>query len=163
MIYFYNCEKVLAKVSKLFYIIFLNSPGGDEMTFGDFLKDLRIRKGLKLREVEESTGVSNSYLSQVETGKRNPPHPDILKKLAKVYEVSVKELMEKAGYLEEQEQQSVSEQEEVNRVFDFVIKDPNYKFGTRLDGKSSLDLEAKRFVIEMYEKATGRKLLGTAE
>lgn len=133
------------------------------MTFGDFLKDLRIRKGLKLREVEESTGVSNSYLSQVETGKRNPPHPDILKKLANVYEVSVKELMEKAGYLEEQEQQSVSEQEEVNRAFDYVIKDPIYNFGTRLDGNSSLDLEAKRFVIEMYEKATGRKLLGTAE
>ena len=133
------------------------------MTFGDFLKDLRIRKGLKLREVEESTGVSNSYLSQVETGKRNPPHPDILKKLAKVYEVSVKELMEKAGYLEEQEQQSVSEQEEVNRAFDFVIKDPNYQFGTRLDAKSKLDLDAKRFIIEMYEKTTGRKLIGTSE
>ena len=133
------------------------------MTFGEFLKDLRIRKGLKLREVETKTQISNSYLSQVENGKRNPPHPEILKKLANVYQVSVMKLMEKAGYLEEQEQQSVSEEEEVNRVFDFVIKDPNYKFGTRLDGNSSLDLEAKRFVIEMYEKATGKKLLGTAE
>ena len=132
------------------------------MTFGKYLKSLRLKQGLKLREVEKETGVSNSYISLLETSTRkNPPHPDILKKLAQVYKVSIRELMEMAGYLGEE--QVNYEQEEIDRAFEFVIRDPNYRFGTRLSGDSNLDAGAKRFIVEMYEKATGKKLLGTSE
>jgi hypothetical protein len=40
-----------------------------------------------------------------------------------------------------------------------VLTDPHYKFGTRLK-RGSLTLDAKRFIVEVYEKATGRTLLG---
>jgi len=37
------------------------------------------------------------------------------------------------------------------------LGDPRYHFGTRLTGPVTTDV--KRFVIEMYEQATGKKLL----
>jgi transcriptional regulator with XRE-family HTH domain len=68
---------------------------------GGLLADLRVAKGLSLREVEEATGkaVSNAYLSQLEKGKIQRPSPNVLHRLAEVYGVPYERLMEKAGYL----------------------------------------------------------------
>lgn len=69
--------------------------------FGEYLKLLRGKQRMSLRDVERRTGVSNAYLGQIEQGKRPPPHPNILKKLASLYGVPVYELMATAGYLDE--------------------------------------------------------------
>ncbi|TES85381.1 helix-turn-helix domain-containing protein [Candidatus Aerophobetes bacterium] len=69
--------------------------------FGEYLKELREKQRVSLRDVERRTGVSNAYLGQIEQAKRPPPHPNILKKLAPLYDVSVHELMAAAGYLDE--------------------------------------------------------------
>jgi transcriptional regulator with XRE-family HTH domain len=68
---------------------------------GALLADLRLAKGLSLREVEEASGkaVSNAYLSQLENGKIKKPSPTVLHSLAEVYVVPAEALMEKAGYL----------------------------------------------------------------
>ncbi len=68
---------------------------------GTLLADLRMAKGLSLREVEEATGkaVSNAYLSQLENGRIRKPSPNVLHGLADVYAVPYETLMEKAGYL----------------------------------------------------------------
>lgn len=66
--------------------------------FGRFIKNLRDQAGLTLRQLERSSGVSNSYLSQLENGKKGFPSPDILEKLASPLKVSYTELMDKAGY-----------------------------------------------------------------
>jgi transcriptional regulator with XRE-family HTH domain len=68
---------------------------------GSLLADLRVAKGLSLRQVEEATGaaVSNAYLSQLEKGKIRKPSPNVLHSLAEVYGVPYEALMEKAGYL----------------------------------------------------------------
>jgi len=68
---------------------------------GVLLSDLRMAKGLSLRQVEEATGnaVSNAYLSQLEHGKIKKPSPNVLHSLAEVYVVPYEALMEKAGYL----------------------------------------------------------------
>jgi transcriptional regulator with XRE-family HTH domain len=63
-----------------------------------FVRSARDRKGLTLRAVEESTGVSNAYLSQLETGKIHRPSPVVLHKLSTLYEVPYGELMRLAGY-----------------------------------------------------------------
>ena len=69
--------------------------------FGEYLKELREKQRMSLRDVERRAGVSNAYLGQIEQAKRPPPHPNILKKLAPLYGVSVHELMAAAGYLDE--------------------------------------------------------------
>ena len=127
-------------------------------TLGSYLKKIRKQKGLSLKKVEKAAGVSNAYLSQIERNLRNAPHPEILKRLAAVYDVPLEEVLRVAGYLEDESQQRAGRQR-IESAFEHVITDPEYRHGTRLKG-SSLSLEAKRFIVEMYEKATKRKLLG---
>jgi transcriptional regulator with XRE-family HTH domain len=70
-------------------------------TLGEELKRLRALKGWSLRQVEEKTDnkVSNSYLSQLESGAVREPSPNVLYALAKAYNVSYPALMTLAGYV----------------------------------------------------------------
>lgn len=45
----------------------------------------RKNKGLTLRQVEESTGISNAYLSQLENGKIKSPSYNTIRKLVSFY------------------------------------------------------------------------------
>jgi len=67
-------------------------------TIGRFLRDARERRNFSLRSVEESTGISNAYLSQIEHGKIRQPSPVVLHKLSVLYGVSYSETMRLAGY-----------------------------------------------------------------
>lgn len=53
----------------------------------------------------------------------------------------------------------VSEAEEVEWAFDVVMSDPAYKLGTTLK-VAELSTEAKKAIVQVYERTTGRKLLG---
>ncbi len=67
---------------------------------GQYLRELRRVRRLTLREVEEQSGVSNSYLSQVEHGRIRQPSPHVLQKLAVAYDVPYERLMARAGYIQ---------------------------------------------------------------
>lgn len=125
--------------------------------FGRYLRELREKKGVTLKEVEEATGLSNPYISQLETGaRRKLPAPDRLKALANYFNVTINEMLEKAGYVDSGEITETFEQK-IEKAFLHVINDPNFKYGTRV--KKEYDLDTKRFIIEMYEKTTKKKLL----
>jgi transcriptional regulator with XRE-family HTH domain len=66
---------------------------------GEEFRQVRVLHRLTLRQVEEVTGISNAYLSQLETGKIAQPSPNYLYKLAEVYWLPYDLLMEKAGYI----------------------------------------------------------------
>ena len=124
--------------------------------FGQYFKRLREEQRLSLRETQARSGVSISYIAQIERGLRPPPGVDVLKRLAPVYNVPLLDLLKAAGHMDEAVP-GITEDEEVDMAFRFVMDDPRYKSGTRLQGE--LSLEVKRFIVEMYEKATGKKLL----
>lgn len=117
------------------------------------LRELRAQRGLTLRQVEERTGrqVSNVYLSQLENGRRTDPGPRVLMALARAYDVPVTYLFEKAGYLE------VPSPSDVDVAFEQVLADTRFRFGTRLRGQLTED--EKRVIIQLYEGATGKRLL----
>lgn len=69
--------------------------------FGQYIRSIRNEREMTIRQLELYSGVSNSYLSQLENGKRGIPSPDIIKKLAKGLRVDYNNLMVKAGYMEE--------------------------------------------------------------
>lgn len=69
-------------------------------SFGSGLKTARELRKLSLREVEEATGISNAYLSQLENDKIKSPSPHFLHKLAQVYELSYDDLMSAVGYIQ---------------------------------------------------------------
>ena len=64
--------------------------------FGDYLKKLRDKYQYKLRDVEQYTGISNSYLAQIENGERGVPTFKVLKRLADLYGIRVSKLIEAA-------------------------------------------------------------------
>jgi len=129
-------------------------------SFGSYMRRLRKSKGLTLKQVESQAKVSNAYISQIERGLRNPPHPDILKRLAKAYDVPHRELLVEAGYLEEDSAET-AKRRQVEEAYQHVLTDPTFKQGTRLKG-THVSLETKRFIVEMYEKLTQRTLLKEA-
>ena len=129
----------------------------EESNFGHFLKSLRDRRRMSLRDVEKESGVSNAYIAQLEKGDRPAPSPDILKKLARAYNVTVRELLLRAGYLDEPEV-TATEEERIEAAFQYVLADPDYKLGTRLRGED-LDTKGKRGVVITYETLTGKKIL----
>lgn len=65
---------------------------------GQELRRLRREQGFSLRTVESRTGISNAYLSQLETGKADAPTPPILQKLSTFYHVPYDTLLAIAGY-----------------------------------------------------------------
>ncbi|WP_439373849.1 helix-turn-helix domain-containing protein [Bradyrhizobium sp. DASA03120] len=65
---------------------------------GPFLAKARASSGKSLRAVERETGISNAYLSQLETGKIRAPAPQNLHRLAELYRVPYELLMELAGF-----------------------------------------------------------------
>lgn len=65
---------------------------------GKFLADARTKLGATLRGVESATGVSNSYLSQLESGRIAEPSPTVLHKLCSHYGSSYARAMKLAGY-----------------------------------------------------------------
>ncbi len=129
----------------------------EEGNFGNFLKSLRDRQRMSLRDVERESGVSNAYIAQLEKGDRPAPSPDILKKLARAYNVTVRELLLRAGYLDEPEV-TATEEQRIEAAFQYVLADPDYKLGTRLRGED-FDTRGKRGVVITYETLTGKKIL----
>ncbi len=73
---------------------------------GSYLKEVRTKSGLALRDVEEATDISNAYLSQLENGKVTKPSPHILHSLATLYRVPYETLMERAGYVQKTPEQT---------------------------------------------------------
>ncbi len=130
------------------------SDRGEEH-IGQTLK--RLRGETSIRAVQRLTGVSNAYLSQIEKGARHPG-PRLLRRLAALYGVSVHDLLRKAGYLDrEDEELQVDEEAEVERAYQFVLADPVFRVGTRPRGP--LSTESKRFIVELYERYSGKRLL----
>jgi transcriptional regulator with XRE-family HTH domain len=131
-------------------------------TFGEYLRRLRESRKLSQREAAEKAGISYAYLSQIEGSKRGKrkkgeehfgPHPQMLKKLADAYEVSAGHLFEQAGYLDNDKKNifGISERSEIDRIFDFVIYDPNLK--------QQFSVVDKRAIINRFESLTGKRLI----
>ena len=75
----------------------------EKRSLGKELNDIRTMRKLSLRDVEQATGISNAYLSQLENNKVSKPSPHFLHKLGKLYGVDYEILMEAAGYVHDRE------------------------------------------------------------
>ena len=131
----------------------LREETGDYEDIGALLKRLRGR--VSLREVARRTGVSASYLSLIERGEKYPG-VNVVRKLAELYNVEAQQLLRRAGHGPPPDPYG-DEAMDVERAYRFVLDDPAFRVGTRPDGP--MNINAKRFIVEMYEKFTGKRLL----
>jgi transcriptional regulator with XRE-family HTH domain len=116
----------------------------DLQPFGALLRQLREGSGFSLRQLESETGISNGYLSQIESGRVGAPSPKILEKLAVALKYPYVELLRSAGHLATN-----------------VPLEPVLRFGGKTHSLSELtDSERKevvRFIEQLKSKRTGRK------
>ena len=69
---------------------------------GEIIRRQRELSKLSMRQVAQTVGISNPYLSQIERGLRQPS-ARILKDIAKALRISAETLYVRAGILDEQE------------------------------------------------------------
>ncbi len=103
-----------------------------ESNLGSYLKQIRKKLNLTLRDVQAETGISNAYLSQLENSKSSNPSPNILHKLAEYYKISYEFLMKLVGYPTISEERRITpfhriqsdfqelSQDERNQVLDYI-------------------------------------------
>jgi transcriptional regulator with XRE-family HTH domain len=69
-------------------------------SIGEYIREQREQAKISMRQLAQSAGVSNPYLSQVERGLRKPS-ADILQQIAKGLRISAEALYVQAGILED--------------------------------------------------------------
>jgi transcriptional regulator with XRE-family HTH domain len=67
---------------------------------GAYIREQREQAKISLRQLAQSAGISNPYLSQIERGLRRPS-ADILQQIAKGLRISAEALYVQAGFLED--------------------------------------------------------------
>ncbi len=71
------------------------------IALGEYLKAVRLREKISLKDVYKATGISDSKLSRIENGTNaSDPAPGVLRALAELYEIDLVELYCIAGYLD---------------------------------------------------------------
>src|SRR6516164_1264456 len=99
-------------------------------SIGEYIREQREQAKISMRQLAQSTGVSNPYLSQIERGLRKPS-ADILQQLAKGLRISAEALYVQAGILEDRQPDS--------GVRSALLADPE------------LSERQKQVLIEIYE------------
>jgi transcriptional regulator with XRE-family HTH domain len=97
---------------------------------GAYIREQREQAKISLRQLAQSAGISNPYLSQIERGLRRPS-ADILQQIAKGLRISAEALYVQAGFLEDKAPGSV--------VRDALLTDPE------------LTERQKQMLLEVYE------------
>lgn len=89
---------ILSCLTNLALLAIISSMKKQNQTLGECLRIAREEKQFSLRAVEKTTGISNAYLSQLESGKIQRPSPVNLHKLSELYQLSYAEVLGLAGY-----------------------------------------------------------------
>src|SRR5690606_33303753 len=88
----------LQKQAQVTHTIAMVTPKAGSL--GEYIRAQRERAKISLRQLAESAGVSNPYLSQIERGLRKPS-AEILQQIAKGLRISAEALYVRAGILED--------------------------------------------------------------
>jgi transcriptional regulator with XRE-family HTH domain len=99
-------------------------------SIGAYIREQREQAKISLRQLAQTAGISNPYLSQIERGLRRPS-ADILQQIAKGLRISAEALYVQAGFLEDKPPGSM--------VRDAVLTDPD------------LTERQRQMLIEIYE------------
>lgn len=101
--------------------------------FGKVLRKLRIDRGEILKTMAEKLGMTSSYLSAIECGKRNIP-ADLTDKLVSIYDLSAEE------------------QQELSKARDLSIKSIELELSTNNAFKRDLALQFARKFNDMDDE-----------
>ena len=75
----------------------MNKKIFSELSFGSYIRNLRLKNNIGQRELAKKINVAPSYLNDMEKGKRAAPKNEIVKKLSKILKVDLNLLYDLAG------------------------------------------------------------------
>ena len=85
---------------------------------GNYLKELRIRKGLKQTDLADLLHYSFKNISKWENGKSFPTDPSILNKLAEIFEVPVENII----YGQDNAFDIINKKAKTKKLFNLITK-----------------------------------------
>ena len=88
-----NEYKIFAEVLERNQDLLKGKPIFKAKFIPDYLKRLRLSKDISLRKVAEKTGLSDTYISLIESGKRPLPRLETLEKICDAYGINLLELI----------------------------------------------------------------------
>lgn len=120
--------------------------------FGEYLKEFRRRAGISQEALAEEADISSAYISQIESGQRNPPSPPILRQMAGPLRLPYPVLLYAAGYLRDEDLQAL-----ILRIFDEM-----FQFGA---GRDQLDRRLAEIIDQLMalEEADRRERLALTD
>jgi transcriptional regulator with XRE-family HTH domain len=111
-------------------------------SIGAYIREQREQAKISLRQLAQTAGISNPYLSQIERGLRRPS-ADILQQIAKGLRISAEALYVQAGFLEDKPPGSM--------VREAVLTDPD------------LTERQRQMLIEIYDSFRRETALANGE
>jgi len=114
--------------------------------FGEYLTKLRTEQEQSLSFVGKKIGVSSNYLSEIERGLKTPSD-EVLRELAKYYDIPEHEIFDKIGRVPLQAREELEENEMLQRTL-VQIRKKNLSE----DKKQKLYEEVYRIYTRLYEE-----------
>lgn len=71
------------------------------IALGEYIRTLRLKKSIGLREMADKLNISPAYLSNLELGKHNMTNPLLLKNISKILEIDHLTLYKIVGYTDQ--------------------------------------------------------------
>ena len=132
-----------------------SSSTTERIAIGEILRQLRGE--LTLREVHSQTGIPVAVLSQFETGTRIP-NVEVVQRLAVCYRVAMTDILRPTGILDDDHLDPEAERaNHLEHSYHYVLDDP--RFRTLPKPTDPVPTETKRFLVNVYERLTGKRLL----
>lgn len=98
----------------------------EDISFGEYIKNIRLEKNLSLREAANLLGISHSYLNKLEKGldirNNHPsrPNPEIIDVIASKYSLDYNYLMKLCGYLKDE---NTDEERDVSKLLEKTMSE----------------------------------------
>lgn len=128
------------------------------MNIGEKIKELRKERNMSARELARRSGISQGYLSQLETGKNSNPTNEVLNKIAKGLNIPNGTLLLMAGYVQdpfdymnmtEEDQEHFIKQQEKRDFKTWNIQQYQERFHVQIE--DFLNDERKSFYIDGHK------------
>lgn len=125
-----------------------------------YIMGRKTQLGQTMDEVAQHLGVSAGHLQLLRTGKRDleKMESELIDRISLYLELPRAHLMIMAGKLRPEDFESESQEQEIEKALTFILSD--FQWGPKAPvALKAAPADLKRMVIELYEKATGRKLV----
>lgn len=123
----------------------------------EFLKALRERRKLTLREAADRSGLSHSYISSLENG-RHPktkapinPSPESLERLSEAYNYDYELLMKIAGYIKRDE---TDDSLILNSTYEQAIREAKVRYGVNLRDDPVANATIRELLLSIAKQKT---------